>query len=245
MKINRLFVPEPISAGQDCVLAADRAHYVERVLRLRAGDALRVFDGSGVEFPAVIVKTGKRQLHIQVGQPESTDNESPLHLHLVAAISRGDRMDFAIQKATELGVSRVSPVLSERSVVRLSAERAKKRLEHWRSIVHSACEQCGRNTLPQVDLPLPLTDWYDRADTGAAQRLVLKPGATRSLGSQEMGADGVVLLVGPEGGFSEQEYLRADAAGFAAVSMGPRVLRTETAALAAIAVLQSKAGDAG
>lgn len=243
MNVHRLFLPFPITGGQASSVSGDRAHYVHRVLRLRAGDKLSVFDGGGCEYPADITEIRNGHLRIMIGQPQRRDNESPLSIHFVPAVSRGERMDFSIQKATELGVARISPVFSDRSIVRLTSQRAEKRRDHWQKIVQSACEQCGRNTVPAVDTPQTLADWIDSQDAGPVLKILLRPDALRTVGSLPEPKHGIVLLIGPEGGFSDMEYDKAAYSGFESVSLGPRVLRTETAAVAAIAVLQANFGD--
>jgi 16S rRNA (uracil1498-N3)-methyltransferase len=243
MSTSRIYLPLPITAGEEISVSGEQAHYLNRVLRLRVGDTLTVFDGNGLEHPADITEIGKRQVRVVPGQAVRRDVESPLAVHLVQAISRGERMDFSVQKATELGVSRITPVLSDRSIVRLGSDRAAKRQKHWSKIVQGACEQCGRNTVPQIDMPQPLSDWLDQDDASQARRIVLKPGAEKSIASLPVAEHGVILLVGPEGGFSDMEYQKAEFRGFQTASMGPRVLRTETAAVAALAVLQASCGD--
>jgi 16S rRNA (uracil1498-N3)-methyltransferase len=250
MSASRLFLSDPITAGQECRVDGDKAHYILRVLRLRLGDTLCVFDGSGFEYPAELVAAEKRQLLLAVGQSQHRDTESPLSIHLVQAISRAEKMDFSVRKATELGVCRISPVLSDRGVVRLDGSRADKRREHWQKIVRSACEQCGRNIVPPVELPQPLSEFLDRGPTAVSAdedtlRIVLLPGATASVESLPDSLRAIDLLTGPEGGFSDAEIAKAEFTGFRSMSLGPRVLRTETAAMAAIAVLQSRFGDLG
>ena len=169
--------------------------------------------------------------------------ESPLKVHLVQGISRGERMDFVVQKATELGVKRITPLLTERGVVKLDDQRAKKRQQHWQKIAASACEQCGRVRLPLLDAPERLDAWLGNKPAHVESDVILRPGATQSLSAIDMPVTKICILIGPEGGFTDAEYQLADAAGFVAVSMGPRVLRTETAAVAALTILQSRWGD--
>lgn len=247
MSTQRLFSPVRLSANTSLSLGSERARYVGRVLRLRPGDALTVFDGNGGEYPANVGTISKQAAELNVGEHIARSTESPLRIRLLQGISRGERMDIVVQKATELGVHRISPVLTEFSVVKLEAERAAKRVAHWTRVAASACEQCGRNEMPLIDTPGPLYEVLD-LDDGKAQdsiRLVLDPGAKQALPSIPRPDGCVTVLIGPEGGLSEKEQERAQFAGFAAVSFGPRILRTETAALAAIAFLQSVFGDLG
>ncbi len=243
MSRTRLFSPVPLSGSTDATLVGDQARYIGRVLRLKPGDAFTIFDGEGGEYPATVATVDKTQVQISIGTIHEHDAESPLSIHLLQGISRGERMDFVVQKATELGVQRITPVLTEFSVVKLDPKRAKKRAQHWSNIAISTCEQCGRNILPAIDAPQPLRNWFGDNLDSAGTRILLKPGAERSLGSVRKPDSTFTLLVGPEGGFSDAEYEQADIAGFSAVGFGPRIMRTETAAIAAIAVLQSLYGD--
>ena len=243
MPANRLFIDGDIRSGERLWLSGDAAHYVGRVLRLRPDSKLIVFDGRGGEYAATVVAIRKRQVLISIGDKSEPVAESPLGIHLLQSVSRGDRMDLVVQKATELGVRRISPVLSEFSVVRLDPDRAQKKMAHWARVAQSACEQCGRNKVPQIDQPVEFRNWLGDNLSSDATRLLLKPLATESLARLARPASEVQLLIGPEGGFSDNEISAATGAGFVAVSIGPRILRTETAALAAISILQSRFGD--
>jgi len=250
MRDIRVHVPGALAAGQEVSLPAQAAAHVSKVLRLRPGAELTVFDGRGGEWDAILGPSSGKAVTVRLGAHHAIERESPLHVTLLQALARGEKMDWVLQKATELGVARLVPVATERSVVQLDGERAGRRLEHWQGIVASACEQCGRNRLPEVLPPQSLAAACDLAATSPASvRLVLAPGATASLAAAasaaEAGASDIALLVGPEGGLSEAELRVAAQAGFVAVAMGPRVLRTETAAIAALAVLQLAAGDFG
>lgn len=238
----RLYVPAVLEPGATLPLDRDRSHYVARVLRLRPGDALVLFDGNGGEHAASIADVTRSGVSVAVGERTGREAESPLAIRIIQGISRGDRMDFVVQKATELGVRRITPVITEFSVVRLDAAKAEKRAEHWTKIAQGACEQCGRNRLPEIDAPQALTAVLDSLPPGAA-RIVLQPGAGEPLASQRFAGERIELLVGPEGGLSGGELEQAAAGGFVACSLGPRILRTETAALAALAVLQAAYGD--
>ncbi len=245
MSAQRLFSPVRLSANTSLSLGSEQARYVGRVLRLRSGDALTVFDGNGGEYPANVVTITKQALELNVGEYSSRSTESPLRIRLLQGISRGERMDIVVQKATELGVHRISPILTEFSVVKLEPERAAKRVAHWTKVAASACEQSGRNESPLIDTPATLYEVLDDENSQHGLRLVLDPCAKQSLPSISRPEGYVTVLIGPEGGLSDKEQERAQLAGFAAVSFGPRILRTETAALAAITCLQSMFGDLG
>jgi 16S rRNA (uracil1498-N3)-methyltransferase len=224
-------------------LPADAAHHAIRVLRLRAGDPVEVFDGEGNALRGVIVElTGKR---VAIGELEqaATGRESPLQVTLAQSLTSSEKMDWIVQKATELGVREIQPLDSERSVARLTSERAAKRLEHWQQVIVSACEQCGRNVLPTIRAPVDMITWLSNMRAESSTRLILLPEAAVSM--QKLGApkEPVVLLIGPEGGFSETEAGAAIDCGFQAVRMGARVLRTETAAIAGLAAVQALWGD--
>jgi 16S rRNA (uracil1498-N3)-methyltransferase len=236
----RIHCIQALAAGSRVQLDAGPSRHLTRVLRLTAGDALVLFDGRGGEYPATIVEAGRESVLAQTGDHRPVEAESPLELHLGIAISRGERMEWVMQKATELGVSAVSPLTSERTGVRLAGERAARKLRHWRQIAVSACEQCGRNRVPEISPPAPLAGWLDTVV--AERKLVLHHragGGAEPAGTPRSAA----LLVGPEGGLSAAEIAAAEARGFASLRLGPRVLRTETAPLAAIAILQSRWGD--
>ncbi len=229
--------------GGEIVVEGDRARYLGRVLRLRVGDEITVFNGEGPEWPAAIEAMTKSTATLRAGDSFEPRTESSLKVHLVQGISRGERMDYVVQKATELGVKRITPVLTEYGVVKLDDQRAAKRREHWQHVAASACEQSGRTRLPLVDAPVPLKAWFGAKPEDADVDLVLKPGASKPLAAVDPPSTKVCLLIGPEGGFSRTEYEDAEVSGFQAVSLGPRILRTETAAPAALAILQSLWGD--
>lgn len=243
MSLTRLFVNSPLSPGADLKLNKDQARYLGRVLRLRSGDTLTLFNGDDGEFHATLTKITKDSAMAHVVNSIETNTESPLKVHLVQGISRGERMDIVVQKATELGIKRITPVLTEYGVVKLNKDRAAKRRDHWQGVAESACEQSGRIRPPLVDDIVPLNTWFGARPKDADTDLILKPGAADPLASVAKPATKVCLLIGPEGGFSASEYDDADVAGFQAVSLGPRVLRTETAAISAISVVQGLWGD--
>ncbi len=230
----------PLSAGAEVELPQRAAHHVG-VLRLRHDDPIALFNGSGGEFECVLSRVGRDGVRARVITWRDRERESALRITLAQGLSSGDRMDLVLQKATELGVRAIQPLAAERSVVRLSEERADRRLAHWRNLVAAACEQCGRNRLPEVRPVATLGEFLAAVEDGS-QRLLLSPSGTLRLRDVPPAPD-VTVLIGPEGGLSEAEEERALQAGFAAVRLGPRVLRTETAPIAAIAALQSMWGD--
>jgi 16S rRNA (uracil1498-N3)-methyltransferase len=238
----RFFCPPPLTAGAEIALPSDAAHHAARVLRLRVGDAVTLFDGEGAEYGAQIARVTPRAVSLRVVERRAIDRESPLQVTLVQSLIASDRMDYAIQKAVELGAVAIAPVVSARSVTRLDGARSDRRVEHWRQITIASCEQCGRNRLPVVHVPCELREWLQRPST-AGLRLLLAPGATASLASLGVPADGIELLVGPEGGLDPDEETAALAAGFRGVRLGPRILRTETAGPAMLAAMNALWGD--
>lgn len=217
------------------------ARHAVRVLRLPPGAAVTLFDGCGGEYPAQIVRIERDRVLVDIGERRDVERESPLAITLVQALQGGDKMDFTFQKAVELGVRHLIPVDSRRSVLRLSGERAAKRVAHWQGVVVAACEQCGRNRLPTLAPVEKLEHWLGRP-AGGALRLMLAPDGEQML-SDLAPANEVELLIGAEGGLDPVEVAAARVAGFVPVRLGPRVLRTETAGLAAVAILQSMWGD--
>lgn len=238
MRLSRFFIDAPLSLGQH-ELPEAQAHYIGRVLRHAAGDAVQLFDGSGQEYRGELIEVGKKSVRVELTEQFNGLSESPLRVHLGQGLSRGERMDWAIQKATELGASEITPIVSERCEVRLKDERADKRMSHWRQVAISACEQCGRSVLPQINPPLLLADWLTQVE--AELKLVLHPVA-EPLQSHAK-PDSLAFLIGPEGGLSEAEVQRAIGAGFHPARLGPRVLRTETAPVVALSVAQQLWGD--
>jgi 16S rRNA (uracil1498-N3)-methyltransferase len=240
---TRLFVSGALSNDAELILQGEQASYLGRVLRSRVGDAVTVFNGNGGEWSASIENISKNSVTLRVGTHTDPATESQLKIHLVQGISRGERMDFVVQKATELGVKRITPVLTHHGMVKLDQKRAEKRRQHWQQVATSACEQSGRTRPPLIDAPVALNTWFGAKDSPDSTELILQPRAGSSLASLATPATKLCLLVGPEGGFSEREWEDAEIAGFKAVSLGPRILRTETAALAAITIAQSCWGD--
>lgn len=238
MRLSRFFIDAPLSLGEH-ELPEAQAHYISRVLRMAEGDALQVFDGSGQEYLGTLVEVGKKRVRVALTESFAGQIESPLQIHLGQGLSRGERMDWAIQKATELGVSEITPIFSDRCEVRLKDERADKRLQHWRQVAISACEQCGRSRVPVIHPPMLLADWIKQVP--AELKLVLHPVA-QPWASHTKPAT-LAFLIGPEGGLSDAEVEQAKAGGFHAARLGPRVLRTETAPVVALAVAQQLWGD--
>jgi len=243
MRPTRVFVDAALSPGGLVELPVAAARHVARVLRARSGDPLVLFSGDGREFAGTVDRVRGSQVIATVGEARTKDCESPLAVTLVQGMARADRMDFIVQKATELGVARIIPVLSRRSVVRLDADQAASKAAHWRGIAVGACEQCGRNRLPVIEPPRALSDYLTEAPM-RRPRLVLEPALAAPEAAPVVERE-VELAIGPEGGFDERELDAFRACGFLAVRLGPRVLRTETAAIAALAWLQSRYGDLG
>ena len=238
----RLYFSGEVQDHGACRIEGGQAHHVMHVLRLAVGDKVVLFDGRGTEYPACIERMERAVLTLHVNGRREVDRESPLNVTVGQAISSGERMDYTVQKCVELGVSAIQPLTTQRSVVRLAAERAQRRTAHWQGVAAGACEQCGRNMLPSVLPVKPLMHWLGDARAGA--RYVLAPGATTRLRDLPCPQEAITLLAGPEGGFGEDELLAIRAAGFMPLALGPRVLRTETAAAAALAAMQAMWGDA-
>lgn len=243
MRVTRLFVEQPLRPQARASLPEATSGHLLRVLRAGIGDTCVLFNGDGHDYDARLVAIDKRDAVVEVLSARKLDNESPLRITLLQALARGEKMDWILQKATELGVSALVPVASERSEVKLDGERSAKRAAHWQHVVVSACEQSGRATVPSVATPSSLAHALLALPAGA-RNLLLDPDAARGLRDAGVAAStAVVLAIGPEGGWSSHDLALLRTAGFASVRLGPRVLRTETAGLAAIAVLQSQHGD--
>lgn len=243
--LTRLYVSGELAPGRSCLLPLPQTHHAVRVLRLKRGDCVTLFNGDGAEYAASVVEASGERCTLEVTGRETIEREAPFAVTLAQAVASGERMDYTIQKAVELGVSAIQPLEASRSVVRLSAERAAKRVAHWQAVVIAACEQCGRNRVPRV-LPLTRLDAYLYAGSlqpAAGQRLLLSPRSRRRLRDLGPPAGAAVLLAGPEGGFALEEEQAAERTGFLPVRLGPRVLRTETAAVAALAAIQALWGD--
>jgi 16S rRNA (uracil1498-N3)-methyltransferase len=244
MRTIRSHVDLPLAVGQRVTLPEDASLHLLRVLRLAPGDEVRLFNGDGDDYVARLLTAGKRGAEAEIVGRHALANESPLRLTLVQGIARGEKMDLVLQKATELGVAAIVPVLTERTEVKLDRERAEKRLAHWRGVVAAACAQSGRARLPTVADPQPLAT-YAAGET-ASLRLVLDPRNGRGVRELALPTEAdIVLVAGPEGGLSDRDLATLHAAGFGGLRLGPRILRTETAGLAALAALQALYGDLG
>ncbi|EMT4295624.1 16S rRNA (uracil(1498)-N(3))-methyltransferase [Neisseria gonorrhoeae] len=237
----RFYLPENLSVGQTVALPDNIVRHLN-VLRIRPNENITLFDGKGKAHTARLTVLEKHRAEAEILHEDTTDNESPLNITLIQSISSGDRMDFTLQKSVELGVTAIQPVISERCIVRLDGERAAKRLARWQEIVISACEQSGRNTVPPV---LPIIGYREALDKMPSEstRLIMSINRACKLGDIRHPPGAIVFMVGPEGGWTEQEEQQAFEAGFQAVTLGKRILRTETAPLAAIAAMQTLWGD--
>ncbi len=243
MRISRLFLDVDLSPGRVIELPPETANYVGRVLRLRTGDPVVLFNGGGGEWEALVGEGSRGRFVVEVGAHRDRESESPLAVTLGLGISRGERMDYGLQKAVELGVSEVVPLVTERCVVQLDAERSVSRRSHWRRVMASACEQCGRNRLPRLGEVTGIADWLMAA--GEGRRVVLSPSGAASLTDLPPPEGRVTLLIGPEGGLAPAELALAGHRGFTPLRLGPRILRTETAVVAALAAIQTVWGDLG
>ena len=243
MRLTRIFADAPLGINEALELPEAAAHHISKVLRMRPDQKLHVFNGRGGYYTAVIAAIDKRSVTIIPLEFHAEERESNLNVTLSQGISRGQHMDYTIQKAVELGVAKIVPLVTEFSNVRLDPERSEKKLAHWRAITIHACEQSGRTRLPGIINPMSFTDWVERIS--ADNKFILTPQAGKSLKKISSLKRDIVLLAGPEGGFSEGELAHAVAAGYEAITLGPRVLRTETAAVTALAAIQVLWGDLG
>tara|TARA_B110000977_G_scaffold166506_1_gene214413 strand:- start:5345 stop:6076 length:732 start_codon:yes stop_codon:yes gene_type:complete len=243
MRIPRLYTQQPLHADSLITLDKDAARYLSSVLRMTSGQMLNLFNGEGGEYVAEVVSLSKNQVTVSIKESLPNDRESLLKIHLVIGISRGERMDWVIQKATELGVHTITPIFTERTEVKLAGSRLEKRLVHWQQVSISACEQCLRNVVPTINSAVSLQQCLGTHDGGL--KIVLHHRTERPLTELQNTNNHVTILVGPEGGLSDDEITLVESNGYNAVKLGPRVLRTETAPLAAISILQSLWGDMG
>ncbi len=242
MRVTRIFVEQPLVSGKGVGLSEQAGLHLTRVLRLDAGAPITLFDGTGGEYQGTLERDGKKWW-ARVGAHDPVERESPLAITLLQGVARGERMDLIVQKATELGVARIVPVLAERSLVKVdAAQRARKR-DHWQAVAISACEQCGRNRVPEVPEPLALGDALASLPVNGPRCLLAAEASQPLATAAPAGTQELTLLIGPEGGLADNEQKFARANGFSAYRLGPRILRTETAGLAAIATLQALAGD--
>ena len=235
MRISRVYTSETLSSGATVTLTGNTAHYLGKVLRLDVGAELILFNGDGREYPATAISISKNAVEASLGQPRTPHTESSLRTVLGIGISRGERMDLVVQKSTELGVSEIVPLFTEHCEVKLNAERQEKRVEHWQQVAISACEQSGRVIIPVIRMPKKIAEWI--VSPGAELKLLCDHNETGTLdGARPQG--GIALLIGPEGGLSDSEISQARAAGFTGINLGHRVLRTETAPITALSILQ-------
>jgi 16S rRNA (uracil1498-N3)-methyltransferase len=242
LRVHRVHTQQVLEPGLEVVLEEAAAHYLGRVLRVSSGQAVSLFNGDGFEYRAEVLSAGRRDIRLAVTSRGPGLPESALAVTVVQALSRGERMDQTLQKCTELGAAGFQPLVSERSGLRLTGDKLARRIEHWQGVVISACEQSGRARVPKVQAPLAVSEWLARPAEGS--RLVLDPQAPKALAGAKFGRC-LELAVGPEGGFSPGELRSMREGGVQSVTLGPRILRTETAAPAAVAILQSVAGDLG
>ena len=241
MRIPRVYQDAALINGQNLSLSVETAHHLINVLRMKQGQMIYIFNGQGGYFEATIKLITKRQIEIIIGEYHDVENESQLYITLAQGISRGQRMDYTLQKAVELGVSRIVPIMCQYGNVKLDKQQQQKRIDHWQKIIIGACEQSGRNRLPLLNIPVNFTDWINEESSGL--KILLHPSRENSLDMYQPKNNHIILLAGPEGGFSDPEVESAIKCGFNPVTLGPRVLRTETIALAAITASQVLWGD--
>lgn len=241
MRIIRIYYPHELVVDSEVSLTDDATNHIVNVLRAKAGQAIVLFNGDGNEYSAYLSEVSKRKALVVVDSKISISIESPLNIHLGQGVSRGDRMDWVIQKSIELGVTEITPLITERCGVQLNPQRWLKKHQQWQKIAISACEQSGRNVLPILNPPTTFSDWIKQSTNQI--RLTLHPRAEQAFRHISMPPSGVRLLIGPEGGFSDQEIYQTEQSGFHCIQLGPRILRTETAAISAISALQAIHGD--
>jgi len=242
MRTPRLYLPHALLKGATIHITGQSAHHVKHVLRLQPGSGISVFDGMGNEFTALLVDIGRAEISAIIGERTAGIAESPLQITLAQGIARNDRMDIILQKAVELGVTAIQPLWMQRCQTHLKAARLEKRIQHWLGIIISACEQCGRTTLPSLAAPDSYVHWLSSLPEDGF-RLMLEPESSTSLRTLKPPRENICVLIGPEGGMNTDEQLSAGSAGFLGVRLGPRILRTETAALTALAGIQTLWGD--
>lgn len=243
MSVARIYQALPFALNHTFCLDENASHHLSRVLRVKKGDDVTLFNGEGGEYSAIITHIDKKGVSVKILSYSPREAESPIAIHLAQGIARGEKMDFIIQKAVELGVSKITPLITERCNVRLPNEREEKRLKHWQSVAISACEQSGRNRIPSILPPIALTEWVPKVES--EQCFVLSPHVQAKLSPDLPPLSSITLLIGPEGGLSDQEVSYALQHGFLPLNLGPRVMRTETASIASLAILQYCFGDIG
>jgi 16S rRNA (uracil1498-N3)-methyltransferase len=242
MRLTRVHVDADLHTGERLTVEGAAGNHISRVLRLRTGDALTLFNGQGGEYGGSIEEIHRDTVVVSVLERREMERESPFQLTLAQGISRGERMDWVVQKATELGVWRIQPLFTERSVVQLDEKQAIRKIQHWRSIAVAACEQSGRNRVPEITQPVGLYEMLEHHTPGGTA-LLLSPGASLRIADIASAAADATVLIGPEGGLADVEQAAAIKSDFTPVRLGPRVLRTETAAVCALTLLQQKFGD--
>jgi len=240
----RIYITTSLATDSEITIEGSAANHIGRVLRLKTGDKIILFNGKGGEYSATLTAIERQVVHARVGEFNPRESESPLQITLAQGISRGERMDYTLQKSVELGVDSIIPLTTERCGVKLDEKRAAKRLQHWQGIIISACEQCGRNRIPDIQPITSLVHWLDE-NHAETQSFVLHHRATHSLRQLTPPSGPISLLIGPEGGLSENEIESTSQSGFQGIQFGPRILRTETAGIAALAALQMHWGDLG
>ena len=242
MRTTRLYLQQDLACDSTVTVDGQPARHIMQVLRLRHGDRLQVFNGDGNEYAAIFSRGSRSEVMLDILDRVDTLPEPGLHVQLAQGIARNDRMDLVLQKAVELGIGGIQPLWMQRSQSHVHGERLEKRIRHWHGVIAAACEQCGRATLPELLAPAACADWL-RSDAGSGLRIMLQPDSQHVLPGLDRPAGGVTLLVGPEGGMNDDERMLANAAGFTGVRLGARILRTETAALAALSGIQTLWGD--
>ena len=240
MRVSRFYFPTPIGQLKELVMPDKLAHYMRTVLRLKANDEVILFDGSGHDFQGVITVCNKKTVEVTLHNQTAIHKESPISIHLGQGPCRGEKMDWVIQKSVELGVAAITPIQCEFGNVKLSGDRLTQKQQHWQQVAVSACEQSGRGIIPTVHPVMSFAQWTEQVD--AELKLLLHPGEHNGLPASSL-TKGIACAVGPEGGFSEDEVMQAQAQGFHAIALGPRILRTETAPIAMLSVLQAQFGD--
>lgn len=242
MRIPRLYTPQVYTPGEDLTVTGQTAHHVANVLRIRSGASVSVFDGKGCEHRAIVKSVKRSEITLEIAEALAVQQESSLDITLLQGIARNDRMDLILQKAVELGVNSIQPLWTQRSQTHLKGSRLDKRCDHWQGVIISACEQCGRAILPQLGTVMNYSDWM-AAKNSRGLRFLLQPHSKTGLGALQPPNGKIYVLAGPEGGLNTDEQMLAQSAGFLGICLGPRILRTETAALAALAGMQTLWGD--
>ncbi len=242
MRTIRSFIEAPLRLGQELLLPEQSSNHIVRVLRLQLGDVFNLFNGDGCDYVSEIIGIEKKQAKVRILSCAALSNESPLSIHLYQSIARGDKMDWILQKATELGVSEFTPIVSDRTEVKLDGERSDKKLSHWQGVIRAACEQSGRAVIPQINLPIAINQLS--LTLKSTQAFYLEPTAKLCINALTLQLNQALhLAIGPEGGFSERDSRLLETGGFQGLRIGPRILRTETAGLAVMAALQAQYGD--